>query len=99
MGLEKIRALNEIAVGEYMPEFTIFLDLSPEQAFARKGGADKQDRLENVDFSFHQQVYDGYKRLIAENPDKFEVIDASGTIEQTQAKLRQVLINRGIIKQ
>lgn len=99
LGLEKIRALNEIAVGEYMPEFTIFLDLSPEQAFARKGGADKQDRLENVDFSFHQQVYDGYKRLIAENPSKFEVIDASGTIEQTQAKLRQVLINRGIIKQ
>ena len=97
LGLEKIRSLNELAVGEYMPEFTIFLDLSPEKAFERKGGADKTDRMENVDYSFHVQVYNGYKQLIAENPDKFEVIDASGSVEETQQKLRDVLVRRGII--
>ena len=98
LGLDKIVKLNEIAVGEYMPEFTIFLDLSPENAFKRKGGADKTDRMEAVDYAFHASVYDGYKRLIAEAPDKFEVIDASGTVEQTQAKLREILVRRGILK-
>lgn len=98
LGLDNIVKLNEIAVGEYMPEFTIFLDLSPEAAFMRKGGADKTDRMEAVDYSFHVKVYEGYKRLIAENPEKFEVIDASGTVEETQSKLRDILICRGIIQ-
>lgn len=98
LGLDKIVKLNEIAVGEYMPEFTIFLDLSPENAFKRKGGADKTDRMEAVDYAFHVKVYEGYKKLIAEAPDKFEVIDASGTAEQTQQKLREILTARGILK-
>lgn len=97
LGLEKIVSLNDIAVGEYMPDFTVFLDLSPEQAFARKGGADKTDRLESVDFSFHTKVYQGYKSLIAANPSKFEVIDASGSKEQTQSLIRQALVRRGVL--
>lgn len=97
LGLQRIISLNDLAVGEYMPEFTIFLDLSPEQAFLRKGGADKTDRLEAVDLSFHDKVYQGYKQLIADNPDKFEVVDASGTAEETQAKLRAALVRRGIL--
>ncbi len=98
LGLEKIVALNEIAVGEYMPEFTIFLDLSPEQAFLRKGGADKTDRMEAVEFAFHQKVYQGYKDLIAAEPDKFEVIDAGGTADETQQLIRKALVKRGILK-
>ena len=98
LGLDKIVKLNEIAVGDYMPEFTIFLDLSPENAFLRKGGADKTDRMEAVDYAFHAKVYEGYKKLIAAAPSKFEVIDASGTVEETQQKLREVLVRRGILK-
>ncbi len=96
LGLDQIVALNRLAVGEYMPDFTIFLDLSPEQAFSRKGGADKTDRMEAVDFSFHSKVYQGYKSLIAAEPSKFEVIDASGTKEQTQALIRAALVKRGV---
>ena len=98
LGLDKIVKLNELAVGEYMPEFTIFLDLSPEEAFLRKGGADKTDRMEAVDFAFHTKVYAGYKQLIDERPDLFEVVDARGSKEQTQAKIREILIRRGILK-
>lgn len=98
LGLDNIVSLNSIAVGEYMPEFTIFLDLSPAEAFARKGGADKSDRMESVDFAFHDKVYRGYKQLISQNPQAFEVIDASGAKEETQKKLRDVLRRRGIIQ-
>lgn len=98
LGLQNIIDLNKIAVGEYMPEFTIFLDLSPEKAFARKGGADQTDRMEVADYSFHEKVYNGYKQLIAQDPSRFVVIDASGTKEQTQEKLRQALRDKGIIQ-
>ena len=63
LGLEKIIDLNALAVGEYMPEFTIFLDLSPAKAFERKGGADQNDRMEAVSYSFHQKVYDAYLQM------------------------------------
>lgn len=98
LGLDKIVALNEIAVGEYMPEFTVFLDLSPEQAFLRKGGADLNDRMEAVDVSFHDKVYNGYKQLIRQAPERFEVVDASGTREQTHEKLLDALRRRGVIQ-
>lgn len=97
LGLDSIVALNDIAVGEYMPDFTVFLDLSPEQAFLRKGGADKTDRLEMVNMDFHNKVYQGYKSLIAADPDRFEVIDASGSKQQTQTLIRQALIRRGVL--
>ncbi len=98
IGLSRVRAINEIAVGEYMPQFTVFLDLSPEAAFERKGGKDVTDRLENVDIDFHQKVYSGYKQLIDEATDKFVVIDASGSTEQTHQKVIDALIKKGVLK-
>lgn len=97
LGLEKVKLLNDIAVGECMPEFTLFLDLPPEKAFDRKGGVDNTDRLENVEFEFHKRVYDGYRKLIEETPEKFVVIDASGTKEQTQEKIIEALKQKDIL--
>lgn len=96
IGMQKIVDLNAIAVGEYMPQYTIFLDLSPREAFARKGGVDKKDRLEDVDISFHERVYDGYKQLIAQDPDKFIVIDARGRADQTHQLIIEQLKAKGI---
>lgn len=98
IGLDKIVSLNQLAVGQYMPDFTIFLDLSPEQAFARKGGVDGTDRLELAGLDFHKKVYQGYKTLIQQNPQQFEVVDASGSIEQTQQKIIDVLVKHGILQ-
>ncbi len=98
IGLDRVRQLNEIAVGQYMPEFTIFLDLTPEQGFARKGGVDMGDRLENVNAQFHQNVYDGYKMLIASDPDAFEVIDASKDKDTVFDSLVAVLTKHGVFR-
>ena len=96
LGLEKIERLNALAVGEYMPQYTLFLDLPPKQAFARKGGADKKDRLEQLDIEFHQKVYDAYKMLAARDKDRYVVIDASGAKDETFGKIIAALKARGI---
>ena len=98
LGYEKIVSLNRLAVGEYMPQFTLFLDLSPEKAFLRKGGADKTDRMENADFEFHKKVYEGYMRVIAEHPQDFVVIDASGSADETHSKIIEALRLKGVLK-
>ncbi len=98
IGLERVKQLNAIAVGQYMPDFTIFLDLTPQEGFARKGGVDMGDRLENVNAQFHQNVYDGYKMLIDSNPEHFEVIDASKDKDTVFASLIAVLSAHGVFR-
>lgn len=98
-GLDKdfVAKINDYAIKNFMPNYTVFLNLPPEQAFLRKGGADKTDRLELSGMDFHKRVYSGYVELAKENPDRFIVIDASGERDQTHAKIIAALKEKGVI--
>lgn len=97
LGYDFIKAINSYAFNGFMPDLTIFLNLSPEEAFKRKGGADSADRVELSGMEFHREVYEGYLELARENPNRFSVIDASGTREQTSGKIIAALKEKGII--
>ena len=97
LGYGFIKEINSFAFRNYMPDLTIFLNLSPEDAFKRKGGADSADRVEVSGMEFHNKVYQGYLELAAENPERFCVIDASGTKAETSAKIIAALKEKGII--
>ncbi len=97
LGFEFIKKINSYAIENCMPDCTLFLNLSPEQAFKRKGGVDKTDRLELSGMDFHNKVYEGYLTLSKEYKGRFCVIDASGEKEQTHAKIIHALKQRGII--
>lgn len=56
--------------------FPIFLDLSPEEAFKRKNGADSGDRIEQRDLDYFMRVYRGYKL------QHLPTVDAHGTEEE-----------------
>lgn len=97
LGLEFVENINSYALKNFMPDYTVFLKLTPEEAFKRKGGVDKNDRLELSGIEFHNRVYQGYLALAEKYKDRFIVIDASGTKEQTHAKIISALKERGII--
>ena len=97
LGYDFIENINCYATKNFMPDYTVWLDLTPEQAFKRKGGVDKNDRVELSGMEFHNNVYKGYKELSLKYPERFIVIDASGTKEQTQAKIISALKEKGII--
>ena len=80
-----------------MPDYTIFLNLSPKDAFIRKGGVDKNDRLEISGREFHEKVYAGYLDLAEKYKDRIIVIDASGEKEETHAKIISALKEKGVI--
>jgi dTMP kinase len=80
-----------------MPDYTIFLCLEPEQAFKRKGGVDKNDRVEQSGIEFHNKVFEGYVELSKKYSDRFIVIDASGEKEQTHQKIIDALKEKGVL--
>ena len=96
LGMEFVEKINSYAIENFTPDYTIFLDLSPEEAFKRKGGVDKNDRLELSGFEFHQKVYQGYLAVAKNNPDRIIRIDPTGTKEETHAKIVSALKEKGI---
>lgn len=87
LGIDFIEKINSYAIESCMPDKTIFLDISPKVAFERKGGADKDDRLELSGIEFHERVYEGYKKLVERYPERFISIDPTGTKAETHAKI------------
>lgn len=96
LGADYIKTINERAMDGCLPDATIFLNLSPKDAFMRKGGADKNDRIEQTGLGFHNKVYEGYLEVAKEFPDRIIPIDCSGEREETH-KIIAALKERGIL--
>lgn len=92
-----VEKVNSYALENCMPDVTIFLDITPERAFARKGGADKDDRLEQSGMDFHKRVYDGYVMAAEKFPDHFVRINADRPVEDVFEDILSTLENRGVI--
>lgn len=82
-----VRVINEYAVDGCMPDKTLLLLLNPQAGkdrIARK----EQDRLELLDISFHEKVYQGYLALMKLYPDRIVAIDAKGSINEIAREIR-----------
>lgn len=97
LGTEFIGGINSFALEHYLPDVTIFIDLTPEAAFKRKHGADENDRLEQAGMAFHKRVYEGYKKLASENPDRFVCVDGNMTPQGIFEEIVSVLKARGCL--
>lgn len=91
LDLDYVRAVNAQTISPLKVDLGLFIDVSPEAGFARKGGADKNDRLEREDISFFNRVYDGFKAMCASG--ELIAIDGSGEKERT-AKYIYGAVNR-----
>jgi dTMP kinase len=76
LGVEAIRALNELATGGLRPDRTLLLRIDPAEGRARIGGRDP-DRLEREPPEFFGAVAAAYDELAAAEPDRIAVIDAA----------------------
>ena len=64
LGLDFVKSINNFALTYGVPDLTLFLDISPTEAFKRKGGADMNDRIEAIGLEFHNKVYNGYPQKV-----------------------------------
>ena len=93
-GLSKefVAKINAFALENYLPDATVFIDLTPEDAVARMHGADENDRLEKAGMAFHRRVYEGFDALAKAEPERFVRVDGKNTpqgiFEETLAKLQ-----------
>ncbi len=86
LGVAAVAALNAFATGGLVPDLTLLLSLDPAVAAARAvQRGETPDRLELAGAEFYARVHATYAELAAAEPERFRVIDASGTPEQVLA--------------
>ena len=80
--LSRIRALHAAVLGEFAPDATLILDISPEAGLARTvSRGEDPTRFEKLGMEFHQKLRQGFLDIAAGEPDRCAVIPA----EQSQS--------------
>jgi dTMP kinase len=77
LGVERVRAINELATAGLRPDRTLLLRVAPATGRARQGArAAAPDRLESEDEAFFARVAAAYEQLAREEPQRFRTLDA-----------------------
>lgn len=96
IGIDEILKINEFAIGETMPNLTIFFDIHPEEGLARvlNNEEREQNRLDKEQLSFHKQVYEGYQQVMKRYADRMISTDASLKKEEVMENVYQIIASR-----
>ncbi len=86
IGAQEVLDINLFAIDNHMPDLTFFLDVDIETGLSRMSTRDQLDRLEMSGDAFFQRVYDGYQKIIKDNP-RIIVIDAKASIESVSKEV------------
>ncbi|MCO4341994.1 dTMP kinase [Staphylococcus agnetis] len=82
IGVEAIQTINDFAIEGHAPDLTLYLDIPAEVGQARiMQNQRAQNRLDKEDEAFHARVIDGYRQLNQNHPERYEVIDATQSID------------------
>jgi dTMP kinase len=91
LDIGRLTELDQWCLGDFKPDLTLFLDISVELGLKRAGDRSTPDRFEVEDITFFDNVRKGYLERAKNEPERIKVIDASGSIEQVQARIAAVL--------
>jgi dTMP kinase len=96
--MDLVRRLNQLVMGDLLPDVTFLLDLPPELGLKRawrqihNGSRDKAEtRFENEKLQFHEKVRNGYLTLAQQEPGRFVVVDAAKGPEQVRETIEKKL--------
>ena len=96
LGMEEVLAINKFAIGETMPDLTIFFDIPPEAGLARIASNEnrEQNRLDNESLQFHHEVYEGYQQVLQRYPERIRSVDASLSEKEVAEKVWKLIYSQ-----
>jgi dTMP kinase len=101
-----IEEIIELATGGLKPDLTLLFDLSVDDAAVRtrrRVASKRTDRLDSEDREFHERVRDAYLEIANASPDRFRIIDARGSVNETHRTVMDIVVpflkERGLMSQ
>lgn len=92
LGMELVEGANRIALQGILPDLTLFFDIDPEEGLQRGSKRDqKADRLEMETLNFHRKVYEGFRALCSEYPERFRRVRAELGIDEVKSQIFNII--------
>ncbi|AUW58586.1 dTMP kinase [Sphingobium sp. SCG-1] len=90
---EDILSLHRIGSEGFLPDRTLILAVSEDVAEARASARDTDgpDRIGGRSQEYHRLVANSFKRFAGQEPERFRVVDASGSADAVTANLLEAL--------
>jgi len=88
--IDQIKAVQNLVIGDLMPDLTFVLDIEPEVGLARSGRRlaaealqveQNEDRFENMGIEFHERLRAGFLEIAAEEAERCAVFDAAEDVD------------------
>jgi len=99
---ELIAEIVQLATEGLKPDLTVLFDVAIEESTSRttrrstgKSSSNKtgRDRLDIEDAEFHSRVREAYLRIASAEPERVKIVDASGPVEQTQERVKELVVS------
>lgn len=91
-----VKTLYKIVAGNFEPDLTLILDIDPKiglkRSCERAGNTEK--RFENMDFSFHENLRQGFLKIATDNPKRCYIIDANRAVEEVHTEIIKIVKER-----
>jgi dTMP kinase len=90
-----IQEIVELATGGLKPDLTLLFDLSVAESAVRtrrRLESKRTDRLDIEDAEFHTRVRNAYVDMAKAAPDRFRIIDARGSVNETHETVMEIVI-------
>jgi dTMP kinase len=100
LDFEVVRVITRFATQALKPDITIYLDLDVNEGLNRKeaaniAGQGEWNRMDQLELAFHERVRAGYLDMARAEPERWLVINATVSVEDTHQaicnRLEQVL--------
>jgi dTMP kinase len=95
LGMDDVYSINKFAIGDRMPDLTIYFDIDPVIGLNRINQHENREvnRLDLEDIQFHYKVREGYELLLKKFPDRMKKIDAADPIEVVCSKAKDLILS------
>lgn len=85
-----MQMLKESVLGDFEPDFTLYLDIDPALGLARARGRGELDRIEQAGLDFFNRTRARYLELVKDNP-KAVIINAGQELERVTADIQSAV--------
>jgi dTMP kinase len=92
LGTSRVLSLVDTAIDGLWPDVTVYLRIDPEVGMGRAAG---DDRFEAEGLALQQAVAEAYDEIAAIASDRVATVDATGTVDEVQARVMEAVESRG----
>lgn len=94
LGIKQVYEINRFAIGDCMPDFTVYFDVNIHTGLQRVSHRKKQDRLDREQLPFHEMVHEGYRIVCETYPERIVSIDANRPLLEVETEAYNLVRER-----